>query len=435
MHFSSTYIDHFVSSLKSVSSTLTHLHIHIKSAPAFPVAMIISACTNLVSLDVMHAFNADLSPLPMTPCSNLTTLIITFTLEQITLGEIIGIWRRIPSLKHLQLHPCIDIQAALVVTDYYPVMNHLEIMVGDSGIDFTCKEQGSPGEDIGITHLCLESHASRYDPTVNVNAILKRYHNTLERIELFMDLDTNNDTIYTMQYPRLKKLFLHSSAWWIPYNAPMLQELGMTSYTLNINPAMLDSTPLNLERLELRLDMYPQLRNNAPLERYLIRVARYSELQQLTIDLSTSDNLSTLFDAIGDLHQLQSLVISFKRDWPSFHMERFFNRLVQGCPCLTSLEMNCNNAPTMYVLNTLKQFEHLQHLGFPIDWTNGNYSFWHWLRTFSQLKSLRIYPTSSDSNPRIQHLKKQRPDMTITTDGYIIPLLIGITFIGPEYPT
>lgn len=173
----------------------------------------------------MEATDADLSPFPMKPWSSMTTLTITYTLMKITFDEIIGIWRRFPSLKQLQLHPCIDIRAELVVTDHYPSMSSLELTVSDSGVDFTCKEQGSRGEDIGITHLCLASNGSPMNRIMNINPILKRHHNTLEQIDLRMDLDTSDDMIDTIQYPRLNRIFLYSSARWIPQSTPMLQEL------------------------------------------------------------------------------------------------------------------------------------------------------------------------------------------------------------------
>ncbi|CDS10654.1 hypothetical protein LRAMOSA11140 [Lichtheimia ramosa] len=364
--FSSRYIDRFVSSLKSVNSTLTHLRIHIKSAPAFPVAIIISACTNLVSLDVMEATDADLSPLQMKPWSSMTTLCITCTLMKITFDEIVGIWRRFPSLKQLQLHPCTDIEASLVVTDYYPSMKGLKLAVSVSGVDFTCKEQGIPGEGIGISHLCLAKNGSPMSRTMNVNPVLKRYHNTLERIDLRMDLDTSDDMIDTIQYPRLKRIFFCHSAWWIPQNAPMLQELGMTAYTLNRNPAVLDTAPVDLQKLELRLHMDPLLPNKEPLERYLLRLAQQSQLKELTLDLKSVDHIGTLLDTIWHFHQLQSLVIRFRDGWSCYHMERFYGRLVQDCPCLSSLEMNCKNTPSTYVLNTIKELTYLLHFGFPI---------------------------------------------------------------------
>lgn len=419
IEFSSRYIDRFVSSLKSVSSTLTNLRIHIKSAPAFPVAIIISACTNLVSLDVMEATDADLSPLQMKPWSSMTTLCITCTLMKITFDEIVGIWRRFPSLKQLQLHPCTDIEASLVVTDYYPSMKGLKLAVSVSGVDFTCKEQGIPGEGIGISHLCLAKNGSPMSRTMNVNPVLKRYHNTLERIDLRMDLDTSDDMIDTIQYPRLKRIFFCHSAWWIPQNAPMLQELGMTAYTLNRNPAVLDTAPVDLQKLELRLHMDPLLPNKEPLERYLLRLAQQSQLKELTINMTTSDHVGTLLDAISHFHQLQSLVIRFRDDWRQFEMERFYDRLVQGCPSLSSLQMNCKNTPSTYLLNTLKEFGHLEHFGFPIHWMYGNDSFWDWITNFTQLKSLHIYPVSrGNDNTQVQHLKRQRPDITITMDAY-----------------
>lgn len=96
-------------------------------------------------------------------------------------------------------------------------------------------------------------------------------------------------------------------------------------------------------------------------------------------------------------------------------MEGFFGRLVQACPHLASLGLKCKNPPSIDALDTLKRLKHLYHFGFQIDWTDGNDAFWHAFENFSQIKSIRIYPEYPDNNPRIQHLIKQRPAMSIIT--------------------
>ncbi|CDS06440.1 hypothetical protein LRAMOSA08968 [Lichtheimia ramosa] len=407
----SSSIDQFLRSVKSVSSTLTHFEINMESVPSLPAATLISACPNLVSLNIMDATNADLSSLPTTPCLNLTSLVITYTHVEITFDQILGIWKRFPSLRHFQLHPCADIHAALIFTDYFPSMKRLEVVFSDSGIHLICNDKGSPGEDIGITHLLLDGVSIPDDAIMNVNTILEQHHSTFEQMELKIDLDTSSIKI---RYPQLTKLHLDSSAWWIPHNAPMLQELTISSTTINSNPAVLDTIPPRLQKLQLCLAQELYIQNKAAIERFLLRLAQHSQLKELGILFNTLDNIQSLLDAICHLGQLQSLMISFSYKWPSSGIESFFESLVQKCPRLSSLAMECQSLPSTYAMNTLKQHKHLQRLGFPIHWLHGNDEFWHSLQEFSQLKEIRIYHADSDNHPHIQHLKKRMPDIKIT---------------------
>lgn len=128
-------------------------------------------------------------------------------------------------------------------------MKSLELSSYDEGIDLTCKQPRNPGAGVGITHLSLRSTDEPDNSIMDTNAVLKRYRNKLEYIELKMDPDTNDSAIYTIQYPHLKTLHLDNAAWCIPRNAPMLQELTMTTRTINSNSAVLDTIPPNLEKL------------------------------------------------------------------------------------------------------------------------------------------------------------------------------------------
>ncbi|CDS06456.1 hypothetical protein LRAMOSA08984 [Lichtheimia ramosa] len=416
----SSSIDQFLRSLKSISSTLTHFHIDMESGPTLPAATLISDCANLVSLSIMDTSSADLSSLPTKSWSNLSSLVFTSKPVQIDIDQILGIWKRFPSLKYFQLYPCADIHAALIVTDYYPSMKRLEVVFSVFGVDIMCNDEGSPSESIGITHLSLDGVSLPLYPIMNVYSILERYHSTLEEMDLKMSLDTKISAICDIQYPQLKKLYLHSPAWWIPRNAPVLQELDISSTTINSNPAVLDTIPPHLQKLQLRLAHDPYIQNKAAIERYLLRLAQQSQLKELVILFNSMDNVQTLLDAICHLHQLQSLMISFSYKWPSSGIEPFFENLVQKCPHLFSLGMQCQSLPSTYTMNTLKQLEHLQHLAFPIYWIHDNAEFWLALEEFSQLKEIRIYHADSVDHPRIQHLKKRRPDITITVSGYFL---------------
>lgn len=108
---------------------MEHLELNVDSGPSLPAAALLSACPNLVSLYTFGVSHADLSSLPTTPWDNLTELEITYSKEKITFDQIMAIWERFPSLEHLRLDPCSDIRSALLITDYYPYMNNLDIKI------------------------------------------------------------------------------------------------------------------------------------------------------------------------------------------------------------------------------------------------------------------------------------------------------------------
>lgn len=126
------------------------------------------------------------------------------------------------------------------------------------------------------------------------------YHNKLEHIELKVDLDTNERTIYTIQYPHLKTLHLDSTAWWIPRNAPMLQWLTKTSRAINSNSAVLDTIPPNLKKLELLLEDL-LIHSKAALVRYFNQLAQQSQLKELDAYFSSLDDVGSVLDAICSL--------------------------------------------------------------------------------------------------------------------------------------
>lgn len=256
-------------------------------------------------------------------------------------------------------------------------MKSLDLASYDEGIDLTCKQPRNQGTGVGITHLSLRSTDEPDYSIMDANAVLKRYRNKLEHIELKMDLDTNDSAVYTIQYPHLKTLHLDSTAWWIPRNAPMLQELTMTPRTINSNSAVLDTIPPNLEKLVLQMAQDPFIHNKAALVRYLTHLGQQSQLKVLVIDFSSLDNVGSVLDAVCSLHQLQHLRISFTSNLESSQMETFFDNRMQGCPGLSYLDIHCQNVPSPHTLNALKQLEHLEHFRFPSDWMNSDERFRH----------------------------------------------------------
>lgn len=90
----SGHIDHFVSSLKYVSNTLTHLGLVLQDDHPVPLSTIPLTCPNLICLNMIDPHNVDLCSLPMTPWPNLLHLFIYRSEHSITHDQIIDIWKR-----------------------------------------------------------------------------------------------------------------------------------------------------------------------------------------------------------------------------------------------------------------------------------------------------------------------------------------------------
>ncbi|CDS10639.1 hypothetical protein LRAMOSA11125 [Lichtheimia ramosa] len=311
-------VEHIVSSLKHISNTLTQLSLRLQDGPDVSLATILMTCPNLTWLHMNAAHDVGLSSLPMTTWPKLRTLYIQGTGNDITCDQIIGIWKRLPSLTTLHLHPCTNIQSTFIVTDFCPSMNSIGIKVSGSGIGFdvndsgialTFKRKGHPSDEIGVTHLAL-----RYERfvdqimMVDINPTLRKHGNTLQDLNLKdfileMDLAVSQD----IQYPRLMKLDLDGSAWWIPRNAPMLQELTLTANTILAHPTVLDTIPANLKKLQLLLAGGRRIVDQTRLAAYLDGLAHQSQLKELVISSSRVDDLGNMFDAICHLDQLERL--------------------------------------------------------------------------------------------------------------------------------
>ncbi|CDS06432.1 hypothetical protein LRAMOSA08960 [Lichtheimia ramosa] len=360
--------------------------------------------------------DVDLSTVPMTTCPNLTHLFIHAIPDGITSDEAIEIWSYFPALKEIELHPCAEIQSSLVATDYLRSMKVIGVEISHYSLELTYQKQGSDSDEIGIARLCLLFDSLEDDPSASVSQILRKHCNTLQQLYLKMNL--NNDDTYDVHYPQLKKLALQGSALWIPRNTPMLEELSISSKAIRGHPAILDTIPPNLRKLELQPDSQFHLVDKAPVEMYLHHIVQHYQLKDMSIYFHSSDSIGTVLDAICHLGQLRSLVIYVWKKWNCNQMEEFFNKLVIGCSHLRVLRINCNNAPSTRSISTLKQLGNLEQLAFSINGIDNNCRFWSEVKTFPQLKHIWVYFAEGDSNTWISYLKRQRPDIKISKDSF-----------------
>lgn len=127
------YDDPLGSLLRSVGSTLTHFQANMQPMLLLPVSEIILICPNLVSLDVQLPNDVNFNSLAMSTWPKLKELRIFAAKEDINCDQVIGIWKRFPSLKKLYLHPCSDIESALVVPNHFPSMTRLELEINEMG--------------------------------------------------------------------------------------------------------------------------------------------------------------------------------------------------------------------------------------------------------------------------------------------------------------
>lgn len=388
----------------------------IECGPMLRVPEVVFACPNLRMLKIIEPHDADVSILPATTWPTMTTLSLTYTRTDITCNQIIDIWNRFPSLKRLELYPCSDIQSALIVPEYSPRMKSLHLGMEEMGIRLIFSEEGNGSEDPGITKLIIYTNDGGNKPCRDTSSIVARHHNTLVHLEWDMNTSEDRENIDHLEFPCLKKFGFFGSGLQLLHNAPIMEELMITSQAINMHPQVLDTIPPHLKSLELkfiRVDALDyELKQSLLL--YLNRIALQYQLKQLAIHFNNIDSDASILDAVHGHSHLECLKVSVKREWDSYHMERFVDGLVRSCPLLSSLELKCKNAPSTGSINILKRLSHLNQLAFSTHGTGGTDSFWHAIRTFMQLTSITIYPSTAARDPRINYLKQQRPDIKIT---------------------
>ncbi|KAJ8658000.1 hypothetical protein O0I10_006271 [Lichtheimia ornata] len=422
--FSANCLPYFISSLKPISDTLTHLQIQVENGMMVPMEEVLVNCPNLVSLEIAQPCATGISSLRMASWPKITTLVIFSTAEDInnsamiTCHQIRAIGKRFPSLKKLQFRPCEDTECIRVVLEYYPWMNNLDVIEYGAGFDITFYDDGHRCNEVGITRLFVDIYHMTHAPWESVVYVLCQHRKTLEYIHFDVDTRTEPEEIYNIEYVRLKKLHLQSSGWWIPHNAPMLEELEISCFVLAAEFTVRDTTPLPPNLKKLKLDLSNSLRpiDKTPFARYLHRYAQHLCLKELAVSLNPEEHIDNMLEAILHLGQLERLSIFVSGHWDSIQMQELFEELPKGCPNLSSLMISCENAPTIYAMSALKRLEHLEEFRFHIWNMDGNDGFWHAIASFSQLKCIHVYPANTKNIHHLRHLHAQRPDLKIVAN-------------------
>lgn len=396
---------------------------------------IMQSCPSLASLELSQPLVPDFTSLRPTPYPKLTTFSFYLrTSEQttssfsangdtfFTCNHIAAIGESFPSLKRLSFYPCKDIHVTDVVLNYYPWMKSLTIEDDDYdvGPHLTYIEQGPPCKDIGITDLTIRVS----EPPNNVWTLLvhelRQYHKTVQHMHYSVfhehEVEDGSEQLSDIEYPELKQLCLFHSGWWIPRNAPILEELDITCYVLLGDLEILDTVPPNVKKLHLDLDSGFDDRDSAEMEQDFQRLARHTQLKELGFVFCRMDNIESILHVTHQLWQLERLAPNFTDTWDYDRQKRFIDGLAKGCPNLAYLDIKYRNAPSTYFMKALKQLQHLEELAFSAKDPDDDDTFWLAVQDISQLKCIRIYLPNAANMDAIRRLQGQRCDLKIKFD-------------------
>ena len=409
------YSERFVSSLASIN-TLTHISLQYGSVS---IADLVLTCPNMQSLVIQK--DDHLSALPVTPYHSMTKLFLRGAPNAITNDQVTAICKTLPSLKQLQLISCADIQSAFIISDHYPFMKNLELSSNYKGVALTFSDQGHPCDKQGITNLCLQSLTEHHDISKYIIPLIQRHQETLVHLDWSVILDSNDNDLYHIPFPRLKKLTFGYCACRLPWNAPMLQEFTILYNAIGNSPAVLDTIPPHMKKLYLTV--YPTLsfKDTRIIGQYFHRIGQQANVRLNELVLLIAhymEKFDNVFGFIGNLRHLRRLTISCW-ELDVYQVKGFSESLTQGCTELSCLRFICMFAPSSEFIDALKRLQHLKELTFSIE--NASQGLWDSIRALSQLQRIEIYPASEVNISDIKYLEQHRPDIQIIIYKYSPP--------------
>lgn len=414
--FRSVRVQHFLTALKSVSSTLTYLEVEVKNDIELWADQLILACPNLVTLRLYDPPHTHLSPVTLQTWPTLTTLSIhNKSKNKITTQEIIGIWERFPSLKELDIYPCEDLESAFIVSEYTQLLNRLRLALFGPRIHLYYQHEEHSSEGVGLKSFLIVTDTVNWNERIaeDIGSIIKQYNKTLVHLDWISDRSRGSETIEHLQYPRLKKLGVSSSGWQITRNAPLLEELKLSYTVISEHPPVLDMIPPHLKKLELDLRRAPQGFDMSLIQRYFNRIAQTVQLKELVMLFNYAHPIKNKLGVVYRLAHLECLMIRHFMNWEEDEINNFLDGLVQACPRLTRLELQLMSPPATSSVNILKRLEHFQQFEFRVKKDSQDDAFWHAICTFPQLKRITLYPDYDVVDRHIKHVRRQRPDLNI----------------------
>ncbi|CDH60957.1 predicted protein [Lichtheimia corymbifera JMRC:FSU:9682] len=245
-----------------------------------------------------------------------------------------------------------------------------------------------------ITHLELCGPQRLDDNFKDTISLLKKHHATLEWLKLRMYLKKDAYGVFSIAYPRLKRLDLDYSGWWILRNAPVLEELVLTCATIEDHPTVFNLIPAKLKTLKMDITPHYKFQRIPDITRYFHRHSVQPNttyfLQELVIHTHKMENVEMMLEGISHVKQLERLMIWYM-DWDASQMDTFIDQLANGCHRLSCLKIHSLKTPSPHAVNALKRLEYLSRFAFRIkdkDSTEGR--FWDAIETLTQTKCIEI---------------------------------------------
>ncbi|CDH54819.1 predicted protein [Lichtheimia corymbifera JMRC:FSU:9682] len=436
-----TITSDFVSSFKSVSNTLTHLTIRKSTKgifqPTHPLRVvdILSNCPHLVMLDIDYQFYADFDAVPLTKTwPQLTTLSLSCRNSGISNEQFLEMLKRLPSLKNLTLHACIEPQSMTMIKRYGPVLRGLLLRANRTQSSSARHEQQHETQWMRegrgrLEKISFSDYSRNGDAWKVMRDMLQQHHNTLVHLDLDLEYAGNNDDdLFNLEYPCLKTLALRCRGsnstcfgWWIMGKAPRLEELSFNTWVIASHPSLLDITPPStLRKLAMVLSPSDKVDIPTAIERYLGQFAEHKEnlaLKELKIRYDFCHDIpQSLPAAIFRLKDLQHLSVAFFPKTTPWKINSFIQMLVGELSDLVSLELNSNTSPWSDGIQHLKRLKYLRHLGFRLSGYSKHSDIRGVFGNFRQLKSIRVFQSGTEGHNFIHKLKDQRPDIKAVAD-------------------
>ncbi|KAI7873639.1 hypothetical protein K492DRAFT_200560 [Lichtheimia hyalospora FSU 10163] len=197
----------------------------------------------------------------------------------------------------------------------------------------------------------------------------------------------------------------------------MLQELKISPQSISNYPAVLDTIPPCIKKLDMTLYRTLSFSDTTTVGQYFQRIAHQQNVQlnELVLSISRLKNIECTLNAISNLHHLRRLVISCW-DLDVYQLKGFSESLTQGCPELNCLRFSCMFSPSSDFIDTLKRLEHLKEFAFSIKGASRN--LWYSIRGLPQLQHIEIYPASAVINSDIKYLNQHRPDIQVIVHNH-----------------